>query len=116
MGRQGGDRERQVRDQRFYTPGASPLRQEIERRSAVLLVALRTGPRWLLPVLLVALLLAGLAVPGPLGVLPLLALAGVLGWLGYLSWPSIGVPGRSLRVLALATLLSLAALKATGGP
>lgn len=99
---------------RFYTPDASPRRQAIERRSAPLLIALRGAPRWLLPLIPVALLLVGLAVPSAWGALALAALLAVLGWLAYLSWPSLGDGGRLLRGLALLALLALTVLKLLG--
>lgn len=101
--------------QRFHSPGASPLRRALEQRSTPALLALRRAPRWVLPVVAVGLLLAGLAIPaGWAGGAALLVLALLLGWLAYLSWPSAGVPGRVLRGAALATLLALAALRLLG--
>lgn len=100
--------------QRFYTPNASPLRQAIERRSAPLLVMLRGAPRWLLPLLPVALLLTGLAVPSAWGALALAFLLGVLAWLAYLSWPSLGQGGRLLRGLTLLILLGFTMLRLLG--
>lgn len=98
----------------FYTPGASPQRQAIERRSAPLLIALRGAPRWLLPLVPVALLLAGLAVPSAWGALALAVLLALLGWLAYLSWPSLGDGGRLLRGLALLVLAALTVLELLG--
>lgn len=104
----------QGQQRRFYTPNASPRRQAIEQRSAPLLVMLRGAPRWLLPLLPVALLLTGLAVPSAWGALALAFLLGVLAWLAYLSWPSLGEGGRLLRGLALLILLGLTILKLFG--
>lgn len=98
----------------LYTPGASPLRREVERRSAPLLLALGQAPRWLLPMLPVALLLGGLAAPPWAGVPALVTLGIVLGWLAYLSWPALGGPGRVLRVVALLALTGLTVLRLLG--
>lgn len=83
------------------------LRVAIERRSAAPLLFLRRLPRWVPPVVLAALLVAGLAAEGWPGASLLLLLAVVLAWLGYLSWPRLTPPGRLLRVAALLVLFVL---------
>ncbi|MGW4424070.1 DUF6703 family protein [Streptosporangium sp. NPDC004631] len=95
--------------ERFFTPGATGLRRRVERRSAAPLVLLFQLPRWVLPVVLVALLLAAFAVPSLWGALAVLPVIGFVGWLAYMSWPSLGVRGRILRVALLTFLLLLAA-------
>ncbi|WP_318272143.1 DUF6703 family protein [Microbispora triticiradicis] len=90
----------------FFTPGAIGARRTVETKSAPLLVFLFQMPRWLAPVVLVALLIAGLVVPdwrGGVAVLPVLAF---IAWLAYLSWPSLRPMGRLLRV-AVGTFLVL---------
>ncbi len=90
----------------FFTPGATGARRTVETKSAPLLVFLFQMPRWLAPVVLVALLIAGLVVPdwrGGVAVLPVLAF---IAWLAYLSWPSLRPMGRLLRV-AVGTFLVL---------
>lgn len=79
-----------------------------------MLIALRGAPRWLLPLVPVALLLAGLAVPSAWGALALAVLLALLGWLAYLSWPSLGDGGRLLRGLALLVLAALTVLELLG--
>jgi len=99
--------------EQFFTPGATGLRRAVELKSAAPLVFLFQLPRWVLPVGMVVLLLAGLAVPdwrGAIAVLPVLAF--VL-WLAYLSWPSLRPGGRLLRI-ALGTFLTLLALDRFG--
>lgn len=91
--------------EQFFTPGATGLRKAVETRSATPLVFLFQLPRWVLPVVMVALLLAGLAVPGPLGALAVLPVLGFVGWLAYLSWPSLGPGARLLRVAVGAFLV-----------
>jgi hypothetical protein len=93
--------------ERFFTPGATGLRKAVERRSAVPMTYLFTQvPRWVAPVVLVALLLAGFAVAGPLGGVAALVVLAFVGWLAYLSWPSLGVSAKLLRV-AMITFLAL---------
>jgi hypothetical protein len=88
-------------------------RRTAEQRSAVPLVYLRHLPRWLVPLVLAALLVAGLAVRGWGGAVALCAVAAFLGWLACLSWPRASAGGRTGRVLAVAILLAVAAFQAT---
>lgn len=92
----------------MFTPGASPGRQAVERRSAAPLALLHQLPRWVLPIGLAALLVAGLALGGVVGAAIILVLTAFLGWLAYLSWPSIGGQARLLRVAAGLVLIGLA--------
>ncbi|MEU6431783.1 DUF6703 family protein [Microbispora sp. NPDC046973] len=97
--------------EQFFTPGATGLRAAVERKSAAPLVFLFQQPRWLAPVILVALLIAGLVVPdwrGGVAVLPVLAF---IAWLAYLSWPSLRPVGRLLRVAVATFLVLLAATR-----
>ncbi|MEV7808801.1 DUF6703 family protein [Microbispora sp. NPDC088329] len=97
--------------EQFFTPGATGLRAAVERKSAAPLVFLFQQPRWLVPLVLVALLIAGLVVPdwrGGLAVLPVLAF---IAWLAYMSWPSLRPVGRLLRVAVGTFLVLLAATR-----
>jgi hypothetical protein len=96
------------------TPTATGLRRAVERWSATPLVYLHQLPRWVLPLALVALLLAGMLGTGWVGAAALLVLAALLGWLAYLSWPSTPLPGRLLRLGAFIVLVLLAAGHAFG--
>ncbi|MGO8887367.1 MAG: DUF6703 family protein [Streptosporangiaceae bacterium] len=96
----------------LYTPAASPARQSVERRSARLLVFVHQLPVWVLPIIMVALLVTGLAVHGPLGGLALFGVALVLALLAFVSWPQLGPVGRIGRAAAIAVVLALAALQA----
>lgn len=98
----------------LLTPGGSPVRHEIERRSASFLMLLHQGPRWVLPVVMAALLLAGFAAPGWLGAAALCALAAALAWLAYLSWPALPIPARLVRFAAIAALALAAAGRGAG--
>ena len=97
----------------FYTPEASQTRQTVERRSARPLMYLYQLPAWVAPLVLVALLIAGLAVRGPGGAAALCGVAVVLGWLASLSWPQLSLAGRAGRILAVAVVLALAGLQAS---
>jgi uncharacterized YccA/Bax inhibitor family protein len=77
------------------------------------LILMNGLPRWLVPVLLAVLLVAGLAISGPLGA----ALLGVLGlflaWLVFLSWPALPVATRIIRLVVVAGIVAVAVLQAT---
>jgi len=94
--------------QALYTPQASPGRQAVERRSAALLVYLHQLPRWLPPVLLAVLLIAGLAVHGAGGGIALIGVALVLAWLALVSWPRVSPAGRAVRVAVIVLVLCAA--------
>lgn len=90
------------------------MRAEVERRSATPLVFLHRLPRAVLPIVLAALLVAGLAASGWVAAIPLLLLAVALGWFAYLSWPSLDPMGRMMRVLVLVVVLVLTGVRASG--
>ncbi|MFY7068614.1 DUF6703 family protein [Nocardiopsis changdeensis] len=98
----------------LYTPGAGPVRRAVERRSAVPLVWLHRAPRWLSPVLLGALFVAGLLAPGLAGGLCLLPVALFLAWLAYLTWPSLDSRQRAPRVLIVVVIAVLAVARFLG--
>nr|WP_184988693.1 DUF6703 family protein [Sphaerisporangium rubeum] len=97
----------------FVTPGATGTRRAVERRSATPLVYLYGLPRWVVPVVMVVLLLAGFVMDDWRGGLAALPVLGFVGWLAYMSWPSLGKGGRLMRV-ALGTFLLLLALDRFG--
>jgi hypothetical protein len=94
----------------LFTPGASPARQAIERRSAAVLLTLHQMPTWLAPVVLVALLVSGLAIRTWPGAIALGGVAVILGWLAALSWPRLTGQGRLLRVAVIVAVLVAASL------
>jgi hypothetical protein len=75
-------------------------------------VFLHQLPRWLPPLVLAGLLLAGLTVRGPGGAASLVVVAAFLGWLAALSWPRLTPQGRLLRAAALCCVLALAVFQA----
>ncbi|MCF6468953.1 hypothetical protein FAF44_11220 [Nonomuraea sp. MG754425] len=103
---------KQPQGEQYFTPGATGLRKTVERRSAVPMTFLFTQvPRWVTPVVLVILLLAGFAAANPLGGLAVLPVLAFVGWLAYLSWPSLGAGGKVMRVAMLTFLVLLAATR-----
>ncbi|RNL86246.1 hypothetical protein EFW17_06285 [Halostreptopolyspora alba] len=95
----------------FYTPSATRLRHEIERRSAAPLVWLHNSPRWLLPAAMALVFVGGLALSGVAGAALLTLLAAFFGWLAYLAWPNLRQGERAMRVVAVSVLLALGLLQ-----
>ncbi|MDQ1709813.1 MAG: hypothetical protein QOG49_1198 [Frankiaceae bacterium] len=90
----------------FLTPGASPLRHAVERRSATVLLFLRSLPKALPPLAVVGLLAGGFLAHGVAAALCLVAVMVLFGWLLYISWPAL--PSQA-RVVRLAVMVMLAA-------
>jgi hypothetical protein len=66
---------------------------------------LHTAPRWLVAIVLVGLLLAGLFLNGPVGAAILLLLALFLGWLAAIGWRHLPLSSRFLRIFTIGLLL-----------
>lgn len=98
----------------LYTPGAGQFRQRVERRSAVPLVWLHQRPRWLPPLALGALFIAGLMAPGMLGAVCLLLVAVFFVWLAFLTWPSLTRQQKAPRVLMVVVVLVLTVARFMG--
>ncbi|WP_433697934.1 DUF6703 family protein [Nocardiopsis sp. CA-288880] len=94
--------------------GPGRLRREVEERSAVPLVWLHQRPRWLAPLVLGALFLAGLAAPGFVGAVCLLLVAVFFVWLAFLTWPSLTGQQKVPRVLMVGVVLVLAVARTLG--
>lgn len=94
---------------------ATGLRGTVERRSAPVLAWLSARPRLLLPLLSLALLVAGFAAPPAVGVPLLVLLVLVVAWLTYLSWPVIAGGARAVRLVTLGLLLVAVAMRAAAG-
>jgi len=84
------------------------VRQSVERLSLKPAVYLQQLPRWLPPVVIAALFIAGLAVPGWAGAALLLVVAAFVAWLSILSWPVLPPRSRLLRLAVPAVLVLLA--------
>lgn len=90
----------------FLTPGASPFRHAVERRSATVLLFLRGLPKLVPPLVVVALLAAGLLTEGLVAALCLVVLFGFFAWLLFLSWPGVPIGARLVRLAVLATMVA----------
>jgi hypothetical protein len=97
----------------LYTPEASGLRRALERRSAAPLAFLHQLPALVPALVLGVLLVAGLAVKGPIGAAALCCVAAVLGWFAFLSWPRLASLGRLGRAAAIGCVLAVAVLQVT---
>jgi hypothetical protein len=82
-----------------------PLRLSVEKRSGPVLVLLSRQHKALVPLLSIALLVCGLALPATIGVLCLVLLACFVGWLTFLSWPAIVGQARAVRLAVVALLV-----------
>lgn len=91
------------------TPATAP-----SPRSQALLLRLSRLPRLLVPAVVLALTVTGLAAPPWIGVPCLLLVVAFVGWLATLSWPVLPAAGRVLRLLTAGLLLAAAAGRATG--
>jgi hypothetical protein len=98
----------------FLTPGASPLRQTVERRSATVLVFLRGLPRVVPPLAVAAALAGGLLVDGAVGAACLAAVLLFFGWLLFLSWPALAPGARILRLAVMAVMVAGIGAKLVG--
>lgn len=85
----------------------------MERRSAVPLVYLRSLPRAVVPLVVLAVAAGGLLAPPPVGGLLLLVLAAVLLWLAYLSWPALDRVGRGLRAVTVVLVVGVSLTRLT---
>ena len=92
-----------------------PLRRAVEQRSAVPLAWLASKPRWVPFVLVLALLVGGLLLPGPVGVVLLVLLLVLLGWLTFLAWPQLTGGARVARLAVLALVVAAAVQRALDG-
>ena len=103
-------------------PASKPARSPAEltpfqRVSLPLLTRLTRLPKWLLVVVLSALMVLGMIQTGDLawlGALILGLLAVFFLWLLLLSWPAIPASGRMLRGIVVVALAGAAVLKALG--
>jgi hypothetical protein len=96
------------------TTTSTGWRLSLEKASVRPLLALKSLPTWLVPVLLAVVMVAGLMIPTPWAGLLLLIPAFFLTWLLVLSWPLLSTSGRLLRVLVIAVLLGATWFRVTG--
>jgi hypothetical protein len=88
------------------------LRQRIDHASLPLMTRLSRLPRLLPSVILLALLVAGVLIGGPLGFVVMGLAALFVAWILYLSWPILSSSERIMRfaVLLLAVAMALVQL------
>jgi hypothetical protein len=82
----------------------------LRRRSAIFLVYLNQLPRWVPLVVLPALLIAGLALPGPLGAAFLILLA-LFVWFTFMASPTRSASHRLVRLAVPLVLVAVAVIK-----
>lgn len=99
--RQNGARPLGSQPQRVPSQAKSPTRLKLERVSIRPLHALKRLPRFVLPLAMGLLLLAGLLIPGQWAGLLLLVVAAFLTWLLALSWPALIASSRLIRLLVV---------------
>jgi hypothetical protein len=87
-----------------------PSKSSIRRRSAVFLVYVNQLPRWVPLVLLPALLIAGLALPGVAGAVVLVLLAFVV-WFLFMAAPARNPAHRAIRFAVPLVLLAIGIAK-----
>jgi hypothetical protein len=87
-------------------PNPKPTR--LQKASAPLLLRLSTLPRWLIPLMLGALMLLGFFLEGVLGALALLLVGLFLAWLVMLSWPLLSPGSKMIRTLVVGVVLGVA--------
>lgn len=85
----------------------------MERASVKPVAYLHQMPRWLPPVVIAALFVAGISVRGWPGAALLAIVAALLGWLAFLSWPALHPGSRALRLVMTAALVGLALWQAS---
>ncbi|MFZ1363106.1 MAG: DUF6703 family protein [Candidatus Nanopelagicales bacterium] len=115
----GGNRNRKNaafsgRAQRTPSTYQSPARRKLEALSYKPLKAIHTMPRLVLPIVMGALLLAGLLIPFPLAGLLLVLLGLLLTWLVALSWPALEMSARAIRVIVILIIFAAAVWKLSG--
>lgn len=86
----------------------SSMRTAVTRASRLPQLYLRSLPRPVPPLVVLAVATGGIALPGVAGAVLLMAVAGILGWLAYLSWPVAGAGPRGLRIVAIAAVVGIA--------
>jgi hypothetical protein len=87
----------------------------LEKVSAPILLKIHSWPRYVFPLLLGSVLVAGLFFSNPLISSALLGLVSLtLLWLVALSWPLLTSPQRLIRTLLIAALIFYAISRVTG--
>ncbi len=99
----------------FFTPRASPLRQQIERLSAPLLVLFHRLPRPVFGALPLLLLVLGAFLPVPFALVCLVLALLLLTWLAFLSWPRSTGGQKVMRLVVPGLVVLIAVLRIVRG-
>ncbi len=92
------------------TPVGS-LRARVEAASRPVLQRLHAMPQMVVPLITIVLIAVGVLAPLPVGLIALALVLLFVGWIAYLSWPVASTGGRIWRVLILALLVALGAIR-----
>lgn len=87
------------------------LRPSIERASLPLITRLSQLPRAVPFLLMLALLVAGVVIAGPVGFILMAVAATFVAWILYLSWPRLSGTERIMRVAVLLLAIALAVVQ-----
>ena len=90
---------------------ALSFRSRLEHASYPWVERLRSVPRPLALVALVALLVAGILAPRPWAGLAFLVVAAFVGWLLFLTWQRLTLPERLMRAAVLLLTLAVAVVR-----
>jgi hypothetical protein len=87
------------------------LRRSIERASLPVITRLGSVPRALPFLLLLALLIAGVVIQGPVGFVLMGLGAAFVAWILYLSWPRLTGSERMMRSAVLMLAVAMAVIQ-----
>jgi energy-coupling factor transporter transmembrane protein EcfT len=87
------------------------LRNRIDHASLPLMTKLTELPRLVPFLLLLALLILGVVISGPVGFVLMAVAAAFVGWVLYLSWPRLSGSERIMRFAVLLLAIALAVVQ-----
>ena len=87
------------------------LRQRIDHASLPLMTRLSRLPRLVPSVALLALLVAGVLIGGPVGFVLMALAAMFVAWILYLSWPGLSTSERIMRFAVLLLAVAMAVVQ-----
>lgn len=80
----------------------------MERVSRPALVRLTALPRFVIPLVTLALVAVGAFAPMPIAIPAFALVFGFVSWISYLSWPAISGGGKAIRAIMLVLIVILA--------
>ncbi len=101
---------------RANSPSTTPDRghSALRARSRPLLVRLSRLPKLVIPAVMLACMLIGLAAPLPVALVALALATAFVAWLAVLSWPVLDVKGKFVRGLMLGLVVGSAVARVNG--